>query len=97
MIPRETLERWSKLLDIPGWRWVRDELAEAVPALLTEVESQAKEIERLRAGERAARIEAVEEFRRRAIAALWDTTGLAAHAVPIDRRIAALPALPEEP
>lgn len=43
---------------------------------------------------RAARIEAVEEFRRRAIAIGWDAFGRAAPAI-IASRIRALPALPE--
>ena len=43
---------------------------------------------------RAARIEAVDEFRRRALSTVWDAIGSAAPAI-IERRIAALPALPE--
>lgn len=44
---------------------------------------------------RAARIEAVEEFRKRAIAECYDNGDTPYVASAIDRRIRALPALPE--
>lgn len=47
MIPREQLERW-KTLHKPTLVFL-GEVCEAVPALISEVEAQAKEIERLRA------------------------------------------------
>lgn len=94
MISREQLKLWKALAINDPWAIAR----EAVPILLAEVEAQAKEIERLRERERAARIEAVEEFRERARGECYDEggeSGWLAHT--IAKRIAALPALPEEP
>lgn len=106
MIPRETANKFGPML-----AKLREELGphlgagggfceilDGIAGLREKVEAQAKEIERLRERERAARIEAVEEFRERARGECYDDggeSGWLAHT--IAKRIAALPALPEEP
>lgn len=77
MIPREPSDKFGPML-----AKLREELGphlgtggglievlEGIAGLREKVESQAKKIERLRERERAARIEAVKEFRKRALLA----------------------------